>query len=200
MLAFTIPQSKLCHYVMKKRKHTTLGKHNFVYRGIIFSISHSTATLPDGRKKTFEFLHRVPTVVVLPFDSKRRLIVTKEYKELAQRKIWHLVVGKVEGGRTPKQAAQRELQEEAGYKARRLKLFYRSPMHKHWPLYGFIATGLTPSKLPGDPGEDIRPVPMALDKAERLAMTGKIDDPVLAYLVAKAAFAVRTKGWRALLG
>jgi 8-oxo-dGTP pyrophosphatase MutT (NUDIX family) len=181
------------------RKHTTLGKHRFVYRGIIYNISQTIATLPDGRKKTFEYLHRVPTAVVLPFDSKRRLIVTKEYKELAGRFIWHLVVGKVEG-HTPRQAAQRELQEEAGFKAKKLKLFYRSPMHKNWPLYGFIATGLTPSKLPGDPGEDIRSIPMTLAKAEQLALTNKIGDPVLAFLVAKAAYVVRTKGWKALLG
>ena len=183
-----------------KRKHTTLGKHRFVFKGIIYNISHSTATLPDGRKKTFEFLHRVPTVVVLAFDAQRRLIVTKEYKELPKRFIWHLVVGKVEDGRTPKQAAQKELQEEAGYKAKKLKLFYRSPLHKSWPLYGFIATGLTPSKLPGDPGEDIRTFPMSLAKAEQLALTNKIEDPVLAFLVAKAAYVVRTKGWKALLG
>ncbi|MEK7570434.1 MAG: NUDIX hydrolase [Patescibacteria group bacterium] len=181
------------------RKHTTLGKHRFVFKGIIYNISHSTATLPDGRKKTFEFLHRVPTAVVLAFDAKRRIILTKEYKELAQKFIWHLVVGKVEGGHTPKQAAQKELQEEAGYKAKKLKLFYRSPMHKGWPLYAFIATGLTPSKLPGDPGEDIRPVPMSLAKAEQLAFNTKIGDPVLAYLVAKAAHVVRTQGWKALL-
>ncbi len=185
---------------MKKRKHTTLGKHRFVFRGIIYNISHTTATLPDGRKKTFEYLHRVPTAVVLPFDAKRRLIVTKEYKELAQRKIWHLVVGKVEGGRTPRAAAQKELQEEAGYRAKKLQLFYRSPMHKNWPLYAFVATGLTPSKLPGDPGEDIRAVPMTLAKAEQLALTNRIEDPVLAFLVARAAYVVRTKGWKALLG
>jgi len=182
------------------RKHTTLGKHRFVFKGIIYNISHTTATLPDGRKKTFEYLHRVPTAVVLPFDAKRRLIVTKEYKELARRKIWHLVVGKVEGGRTPKEAALKEMQEEAGYKAKKLKLFYRSPMHKNWPLYAFVATELTPSKLPGDPGEDIRAVPMSLAKAEQLALTNKISDPVLAFLVAKAAYIVRTKGWKALLG
>ncbi len=184
---------------MPKRKHTTLGKHRIVFRGIIYNISHTTATLPDGRKKTFEYLHRVPTAVVLPFDAKRRLVVTKEYKELAKRKIWHLVVGKVEDGRTPMQAAQKELQEEAGFKAKMLKLFYRSPMHKNWPLYVFIATGLTPSKLPGDPGEDVTAVPMSLEKAERLALTGKIQDPVLAFLVAKAAYTVRTKGWKYLL-
>jgi ADP-ribose pyrophosphatase len=183
-----------------KLKHTTLGKHRFVFKGIIYNVSHTIATLPDGRKKTFEYLHRVPTAVVLPFDTKHRLVVTKEYKELAKRKIWHLVVGKVEGGRTPMQAAQKEMQEEAGFKAKKLKLFYRSPMHKNWPLYAFVATGLTPSRIPGDPGEDIRPVPMTLAKAEKLALTNKIEDPVLAFLVAKAAFIVRTKGWKALLG
>ena len=171
-----------------------------VFRGIIYSVSHTMATLPNGRKKKFEYLHRVPTVVVLAFDKQRRLIVTREYKELAGRFIWHLVVGKVENGHTPRQAAQHELQQEAGFKARQLRPFYHSPSHKHWPLFAFVATGLTPSKLPGDPGEDIRPVPMSLAKAERLALTGKIGDPVLAYLVGRAAYVVRTKGWKALLG
>lgn len=184
---------------MPKRKHTTLGKHRFVYKGIIYNISQTIATLPDGRKKTFEYLHRVPTAVVLPFNAKRQLIITKEYKELAQKSIWHLVVGKVEGNNTPKQAALKELQEEAGFKAKKLKLFYRSPMYKNWPLYAFIATNLTPSKLPGDPGEDIVAVPMSLAKAEQLALTSKMQDPVLAFLVARAAYVVRTKGWKALL-
>jgi ADP-ribose pyrophosphatase len=181
------------------RKHTSLGKHKIVFRGIIYNISHTTATLPDGKQKTFEYLHRVPTAVVLPFDAKRRLIVTKEYKELARRFIWHLVVGKVEAGHTPRQTAQKELQEEAGFRAKKIKLFYRSPLHKNWPLYAFIATGLTPSKLPGDPGEDIHVVPMTLQKAEVLACAGEIEDPVLAYLVCRAAYIVRAKGWKSLL-
>ncbi|MFA6042949.1 MAG: NUDIX hydrolase [Patescibacteria group bacterium] len=181
------------------RKHTTLGKHRMVFKGIIYNISHTTATLPDGQKKTFEYLHRVPTAVVLAFDAKRRLVMTREYKELARRHIWHLVVGKVDKGYTPKQAAQLELQQEAGFKAKKLKLFYRSPRHKHWPIMAFIATGLTPSKLPGDPGEDIRPVPMPLAKAEELAMTGKVEDPVLAYFITRAAYVVRMKGWKTLL-
>ncbi|RJO58939.1 NUDIX hydrolase [Candidatus Parcubacteria bacterium] len=182
-----------------KRKHTILGKPRIAYHGRIYTITEVPAHLPDGRKMTFEYVHRVPTVVILAFDAKRRLILTREYKEMRRGFVWHLPVGKIEKGHTAKAAAQKELREEAGFKAKKLWLFHQTPQHFAWPLFGFIASGLIPSRLPGDPGEDIRPVPTSLKKAEQLALTGKLDDPFLAYLVAKAAYLVRTKGWQALL-
>ncbi|MFA6588180.1 MAG: NUDIX hydrolase [Patescibacteria group bacterium] len=181
------------------RKHTILGKPRIAYQGRIYTIKEFPAHLPDGRQMTFEYVFRMPTVTVLAFDTKNRLIMTREYKEYRRGFIWHLPVGKVEAGNKPKNTAQKELQEEAGFKAKKLKLFHQTPKHFGWPLYAYVATGLTSCKIPGDPGEDIRPMPMSLTKAERLALTGKLEDPFLAYLVAKAAYLVRTKGWSAIL-
>jgi ADP-ribose pyrophosphatase YjhB (NUDIX family) len=181
------------------KKHTILGKPRVAYRGRIYTIKEFPAHLPDGRKVVFEYVYRIPTVAVLAFDAKHRIILTREYKEYRRGFVWHLPVGKVESGHQPKTAAQKELQEEAGFKAKKLKLFHQTPRHFGWPLYAFVATGLSPYKLTGDPGEDIRPMPMSLPKAEKLALTGELEDPFLAYLVAKAAFLVRTKGWSAIL-
>lgn len=180
------------------KKHTTLGKPRIAYQGRIYTIKEVPAHLPDGRRQTFEYVYRVPTVVVLAFDAKRRLILTREYKEMRRAFIWHLPVGKIEKGLTPRLAAQKELQEEAGFKAKKFKLLHHTPQHFAWPLFAYIATNLTPAPLPGDPGEDIRPVPTNLKTAERIALTGKLDDPFLSYLVAKAAYLVRTQGWQTI--
>ncbi len=183
---------------MPKRKHTILGKPTTIFQGTDYKITRVPAVLPNGSKKTFELAHRTPIVVVLAFNEKRQLLVTREYRERYTKYFWHLPAGRAIT-KNYKQDAIRELREEAGYKAKKIRLLYATTEGFSWPTYAYVATGLSAAPLPPDPGEDITVVPMSLQKAEQLALTGKFVDPFLAYTIAIAAFTVRNGGWKALL-
>jgi len=180
------------------RKHTILGEPKIVFKGLWHKITQVPATLPNGEKKFFEFVYRVPTVVILAFDNKKRLLLTKEYKELGKKYIWHLPCGRADKPVSIKANAQAELREETGFRAKKIKLVYATPKHFTYPLYGFLASGLISDPLPGDPGEDIQVIPTDLNKAKNLALSGKIEDPFVAYLIACAWYLIKTKGWKAV--
>ncbi|MDP2789624.1 MAG: NUDIX hydrolase [bacterium] len=181
-----------------KRKHTTLGKPRTIFQGRIYKITEVPAVLPDGSKKIFELAYRAPMVVVLAFNAERELLVTREYRERYKKYFWHLPAGRAES-KNHKKEALRELREETGYTAKTLRLLYATTAGYSWPVYAYVAKGLSRAPLPKELGEDITVVPMSLGRAERLALTGKFVDPFLAYTIAIAAFTVRSKGWKSLL-
>ena len=125
----------------------------FVYKGNIIKVSEEEingivwerAYLPDG-------------VIIFPLNEEGKILLVKEKRPHENPPIRIKPVSGIlehEKG-SPEENAQRELQEEVGFKASRMELL--------WKLQGsgtvtseqhfFIARGLTPSKLPNPDGED----------------------------------------------
>lgn len=170
-----------------RKKRVKVGKYRTVFRGLIYEIKQAKAVLPSGEVKTYERAHRQPSVNVLAIDSKSRLLLNREYRIKYGGYRWRLFAGRVERGERPIAAAQRELREEAGVKAKKLKLFYiaDSGQSLEWKKYTYIATGLSPAPLKKDEGEDITVVPTSLGKVMRMVRAGKIESEALAYLIFK---------------
>ncbi len=170
---------------MKKR--IKVGKYRTVFKGIIFDIKQAKAEFPSGKIKTFELAVRPPSVTILAIDDKDRLFLTREYRQKYGRYLWRLPAGRVDKNEKPIKAAQRELQEETGYKAKKLKLFHMSGMGQSldWKRYTYIATGLTHAPLLGDEDEDIKVIPTSLSKAYKLVKEGKVENEGMAYIIFK---------------
>lgn len=171
--------------IMKKR--VKIGKYKTVFRGVIFSVKQARAIFPSGQVKIFEQAVRPPSVSILAIDDKGRLLLTREYRAKYKRYLWRLPAGRVNKGEAPIKAAQRELREEAGARAKKLKLFHLTDMGQslEWKRYTYLATGLVPAPLPSDEDEDIKIVPVSLTKAMELVKKGKIENETMAYLLFK---------------
>jgi ADP-ribose pyrophosphatase len=79
----------------------------------------------------------------------------------------------------PLAAAQRELQEETGFKADRMEYlsgFYVAPGYCSEYIHLFLATDLAPSPLDADLDEAVEVVRMPLSEALGLISTGEIHD------------------------
>lgn len=96
-------------------------------------------------------------VIIFPFNEKGQLLIIKE-KRPHEKKGERLkfISGHLEEGEDVLETANRELQEEVGFKADVLNVF-----HEHHSngtvnnsLYFVLAKGLTKSKLPNPDGED----------------------------------------------
>ena len=88
-------------------KKVRLGPKNQVYKGTIFTILQRDVFFPNGQKKLFEYCVRPDSVTVLPFDSKGRLLLIKEYRH-GQHDVWFLPAGRIDKGESPLEAAKRE--------------------------------------------------------------------------------------------
>lgn len=167
----------------KTRPHLT--KPRIVFRGCFCTVEHRTATYPSGAKKTFEHIRRIPSVSVLAISRRGHLLLIREYREALGRRQLTVPGGRADKEHSPRAAAQRELREETGQRARRLRLLSQSSSkgYLHWPWYVYLAESLVPDPLPQDEGEDITIVPTPLQKAYAMALDGTIAHEFIALAI-----------------
>src|SRR5215467_10676378 len=87
----------------------------------IFHVTQDVAYDPEGFEIKRAIVQHGGSAVVMPVDDRKRVLLVKQYRLPARRYMWELPAGRVDPGETPLQAARRELTEETGCKARRLK-------------------------------------------------------------------------------
>ena len=150
-----------------------------LYEGRIVALREDEVELPDGRHAFREVVEHADVVAVLPVAADGRLLLVRQYRLPAGRALLELPAGGVDPGEGIGQAAQRELQEETGHRARsleRLGGFYVSPGYCTEFIHLFLARDLTPSVLEADHDEQITVELVTLDEALRLVDAGGICD------------------------
>ena len=108
------------------------------------------------------------------------LLITEPSPAYGER-VLSLPSGNIEPGESPVFAANRELQEEIGYRANRLSHIgdlYPFIKYVHCRMQIYLAQELTPSKLVGDEGPDwkIEIEPYPLNRFEELIAAGRLRD------------------------
>ncbi len=161
-----------------KRKSEKVLESHWVYKGKILKLRLDTYKMED-KTKVFELVDHPGAVVIVPIDPKGRLLLIKQWRRAVGEIILELPAGKLEQDEAPLFCAQRELQEEVGYKAGRLtKLssFYSAPGFCNERLHLFVAKDLLPSTLAPDDDEGIDVLPTYLPDAIKMIEEGKIED------------------------
>ena len=145
---------------------TTLARtHIFEVQGVDLRFS-------NGELRTYERLtpQRRSSVMVLPIHN-NQLIFVKEYAVGPERYELTFPKGIVDAGEQPIESANRELQEEIGFAARRIepqRSLYSGPSHMYGLMHVFVAQDLYPSHLEGDEPEPLEIVYYPLDKIDEL--------------------------------
>lgn len=170
-----------------KTRRVKVGPYKTVWQGEIFAAQTATAILPSGKKQTWERIVRPASVIVLAVDSHGRLLLTREYRISLQGYSWRVPGGRVDRGETPRAAAQRELEEEVGYRAKQLKLLQVANVSQtmRWARYVYLAKRLTPVSVTKDESEDITVIPTLLAKAFNMVVAGKIENDIIAYAICR---------------
>jgi ADP-ribose diphosphatase len=113
------------------------------------------------------------SVIIAAVPDPETVLLVREYSAGVHRYELGLVKGRIDAGETPVQAADRELQEEAGYGARRLEVLRAMSLaptymsHQSWLV---LARDLYPQRLPGDEPEELEVVPWKLDALDQLML------------------------------
>ncbi|MGM0424338.1 MAG: NUDIX hydrolase [Thermodesulfobacteriota bacterium] len=96
------------------------SSRNHIYR--IFNIRTDLARSPRTRKEhEFYILESAPWVNIIPLTSQNQVVLIRQYRHGIQANTLEIPGGLVETNDTPRSAAQRELQEETGYRAREIR-------------------------------------------------------------------------------
>ena len=117
-------------------------------------------------------------LIVAINDSAEVLLVTEPAISDGAPVLW-LPAGALEAGEAPTEAANRELQEEIGFKAERLDVLAElRPLARHaeWSLHAVLARDLSPNDLAGDEPHKILTQPFGLARFEELVDAGRLRD------------------------
>lgn len=90
-----------------------------VYASPWLSVREDAVVRPGGDAGRFAVVTMQPGSSVLAVDSDGRVLLAWEHKYAIEQETLELISGALEAGETPQSGAERELQEEAGVRARR---------------------------------------------------------------------------------
>ena len=164
-----------------------------MYDGRAVRLRLDRVKLPTGRETSREIIEHPGSVGILPLLAGNRVLLIRQYRHAVGKTIWEIPAGTMEPGETPKECARRELEEETGYRAKRLlPLFdcYPAPGYSMELMHVFLARGLTPAEQNPEEDEIISVKPVTSERAFRMIKSGQIRDAkticALSYLRAAA--------------
>ena len=150
-----------------------------VFKGKIVGLRVDAVELPNGLKAVREVVEHRPAVVVVPIDAEGNLLLVRQFRYPVGRDVLEAPAGTVEEGEAPEECAARELQEEIGFASgdlRELGGFWSSPGFTDEYMYAYVARELAPSRLEGDPDEDIEVERLSVPEVMRAIREGDIRD------------------------
>ena len=88
-----------------------------IYKGRIVDLNLETVTLPNGATVELEVIHHPGAAATVPMKDERTVILIRQYRHAVGGYIYEIPAGKLHPGEDPRECANRELEEEIGYKA-----------------------------------------------------------------------------------
>ena len=171
---------------MKKKK---------IFEGKILGLSVYDGVI-EGRKVKREMIEHRGASAMLAFDENKKVILVKQHR-FPHGYVLEVPAGTLEKGEKPINCAFRELEEETGYKAKKMSpliTFYPSIGYNTEVIHCFVASGLKKiADLNLDDDEILSVMKVDFTRLLGMIKTGKIQDSkticaVLTYAAKKKLF------------
>jgi ADP-ribose pyrophosphatase len=153
-------------------------RSNLIYSGKIFNVYRDEVMLPNGKLAYREAVDHNGAVAIVPLD-KDEVILIRQFRYSTGEEILEIPAGTLNKGEDPESCARRELEEEIGYTAGKIKKmteFFLAPGYSNELLHLFIAWDLSQSSqiLDGDEFVQIERYPK--ENVIELVMNRKVRD------------------------
>jgi ADP-ribose pyrophosphatase len=125
------------------------------YSGLVFDVTREKVREPGGLVATRDYVLHPGSVVVLPVFANGDILLIRQYRHAAKDYLWELVAGRKDEGEDFAEGARRELKEETGYTAKKMKKIlelFPTPGFVEERMVLFLAEGLTEGEA--NPEED----------------------------------------------
>jgi ADP-ribose pyrophosphatase len=150
-----------------------------VFRGRLLRVNVDRIIEPGGVRTEREIIHHPGSVVILARSDDERVVLVRQYRYAAKQSLWELIAGGLEPGEKPLAGARRELLEETGYRARKIRLrfaFFPSPGILTEKMFLFEATGLIQAEAHPDADERIEVGHFNRAQVVKMIESGEIRD------------------------
>lgn len=173
---------------MKKFEEKTI-RSKPIFQGKIISLQVDEVVLPDGNTSEREIVRHPGAVAVIAVTKEGKIVMVEQYRKALERSLLEIPAGKLEPGEDPALTAERELEEETGYRAEHMEYitsFYTSPGFADEIIHLYYADQLkkVDNPLAGDDDEFVALYEATLEEALQCIHDKRIYD-------AKTVFAVQ---------
>ncbi len=149
-----------------------------IYQGRIIRLIRERLQI-DSTILIRETVEHPGAVVIVPILPDGRVLLVRQYRRAVGRTILELPAGTRDKKESPLACAKRELIEETGWSAKRMRrlcAFYSAPGFTSEQMILYLAQELTPAKANPEPDEFITPVMLSFKSAIKRALDGSIQD------------------------
>lgn len=157
-----------------------------IYDGRVVHLEVDRVRYPDGSEGELEIVRHPGGAAVVPLrepddggDPDPSVLLLHQYRYAAGGRIWEVPAGKLSDGEDPEACALRELEEEAGVRAgriRRLTSILTTPGFADERLHLFLATDLEDVDTSHEESEFIERREVPVSRALEMVESGKIED------------------------
>jgi ADP-ribose pyrophosphatase len=155
-----------------------------VFEGPLFRVLRDRLVEPGGHENVRDIVRHNGSVVILALDKSKNkrnpwIVMERQYRHAAGRFLWELPAGKLDPGEDALAGAQRELEEETGYRANKWKPlveYYASPGFLGESMKVFLAEGLVAGDAHPEEDERIELRLVKLSEVVKLIEKGAILD------------------------
>ena len=158
-------------------------------RGAFLEVVTESVVLPNGNTIELDLVLHPGASAVVPFVSDDEVLLLRQYRHATRSTLYEVPAGKLDPGEQPEACARRELEEEAGCRARRIEALgaiWCSPGFTDERIHLFAAFDLdeVPQRLEDD--EVIELERMSFSRALELVWSGELSDAKSALALLKA--------------
>jgi 8-oxo-dGDP phosphatase len=185
-------------------EHWPVVERKELVRSILVTVRTDTVRTPDDDLAERDVVLHPGAVAVLALDATGRILMIRQYRHPVGRLLWEIPAGLRDvAGEDPWATAQRELAEEAAYRARDWKIladYYSSPGFTDERLRVFLARDTEPVPeaerhfVPRDEEAYLLHAWVPLDEAVRKVFAGELHNGPAA-LAIMAGYAARSEGF-----
>ena len=159
-------------------------------QGRVFKIRRDTLKTPDGRETKYEIIEHGGSVVIVPVDNDGNVLFVRQYRHAAGADLLELPAGTRDGDEPYTECARREIREENGMEAGKLKRvgdFYLAPGYSSEFMAVFLATDLKHNPLKADEDEFLQVEKFPVKAVDAMFQRGEAPDAksLAAWLLAK---------------
>lgn len=150
-----------------------------LYRGRKFVLAQHEIVLADGTRAEREVVLHPGSVGLLPILDDGRVVLIRNHRQALDRTLLEIPAGTMGWDEAPEACAGRELEEETGYRAsriRRLTDWLVGPGVTTERMYLFLCEGLVPGPQRLELDEEITTIVLTWADALAMAVDGRIDD------------------------
>ncbi len=153
-------------------------KEKLIHKGKVFSLVNEVI-YAKGKNISVDLIKHPGAVVIIPVLNNNKVVLLKQFRPAVKKYIYEFPAGTLNQNETPLSAANRELEEETGFVAKKLDKVFKVipvPGYSTEIMHFFIAKDLIKGKLNLDKDEILKAEVIGIDKILSLAKKGKISD------------------------